>query len=173
MHDLNSCSLLAKKRQNMKQDNPFNVTDPDKWWKQFRRILNTPTGLLAWISIVLNIFVIATFLKIRKSKRKLPQAALQLFILAISEATASLYWALGLVYCLLRENSFLSKNDISSLVLLSYGFICINVSRTLTLFITGEFHYQGDAKWIIIRLSLGVIMIRPLGGQPPASLLAA
>jgi hypothetical protein len=33
----------------------------------------------------------------------------------------------------------------------------------------GEFHDQGDAKWIVTK---GVIMIRPLGGQPPAGLSA-
>jgi hypothetical protein len=39
--------------------------------------------------------------------------------------------------------------------------------------IMGEFHDQGDAKWIVIRRSLWVIMIHPVGGQPPAGLSAA
>jgi hypothetical protein len=37
----------------------------------------------------------------------------------------------------------------------------------------GEFYDQADAKWIVIRGSLGVIMIRPTGDQTPAGLQAA
>jgi hypothetical protein len=37
----------------------------------------------------------------------------------------------------------------------------------------GRFRDQGDAKWIIIRGQLMVIVICPLGGQPLAGLLAA
>jgi hypothetical protein len=29
-----------------------------------------------------------------------------------------------------------------------------------------ELHHQRDARWIVIRGQLGVIMIRPSGGQP-------
>jgi hypothetical protein len=37
----------------------------------------------------------------------------------------------------------------------------------------GGFHDQGEAKWIVIKGQLRVIMIRPSGGQPPVGLLAA
>jgi hypothetical protein len=36
----------------------------------------------------------------------------------------------------------------------------------------GVFHDQGDAKWIVIGGSYGVIMIRPAVGQRPAGLSA-
>jgi hypothetical protein len=95
----------------MKQNSTFSETDFEVMiWQLFPRWMNTPTGVLAWISIVLNIFVIITFLKIRKSKGKLPQGALQLLILAISEAAASVYWALGTAYFLFMENTSLSRN---------------------------------------------------------------
>jgi hypothetical protein len=37
----------------------------------------------------------------------------------------------------------------------------------------GEFHDQGDAKWIVIRRLLWGITIHPAGGQSPAGLSAA
>jgi hypothetical protein len=37
----------------------------------------------------------------------------------------------------------------------------------------GEFHDQADAKWIVIRSPLWVIMISPAGGQPHSGLSAA
>jgi hypothetical protein len=40
-------------------------------------------------------------------------------------------------------------------------------------FIDGEFHDQGDAKWIVISRQLRVITIRPLGTQPVAGISAA
>jgi hypothetical protein len=41
------------------------------------------------------------------------------------------------------------------------------------IFLLSEFHDQEGAKWIVIRGHQGVIMIRPVGGQPPAGLSAA
>jgi hypothetical protein len=105
---------------------------------------NNPTGVLAWISIVLNILVIVTFLKIRKSKGTLPQGAIQLLILAVSEAAASLSWALGMAYFLLLENTSLSRNSTVYILLLIYGGICEKLTRFLTLYIAVS---RGSVLW--------------------------
>jgi hypothetical protein len=119
----------------MNQNDTINRTDVEVLWQAFRRELNIPTGVLAWISIILNIFAIATFLKIRKSKGKLPQGAMQLLILAISEVAASVFWALGLVYSFFIEKAFSSRNGNLVWVLFFYGsFFCSTTSCMLTLF---------------------------------------
>jgi hypothetical protein len=122
----------------MERNDKINKTNLEGLWQHFRRIDNTPTGVLAWISIFLNILVIATFLKVRKSKGKLPQAALQLLILAISEVAASLFWALGLLYFLIIENTSLSKNPTVYMVLFRFGYISAGLSRVLTLYIVAS-----------------------------------
>jgi hypothetical protein len=59
----------------MKLNVTNNETGFEKLWLLIPRIVNnTPTGAVAWISILLNILVVATFLKIRKFKGRLPQA---------------------------------------------------------------------------------------------------
>jgi hypothetical protein len=122
----------------MKQNATSKETDVDVLPKTVRRLFNTPTEVLACISVVLNILVIATFLKIRKSRGKLPQGAIQLLILAISETAASLSWPLGLVYCLFRENGLLGHDKTLLIILFSYGGFCSGVSRFLTLYIAAS-----------------------------------
>jgi predicted permease len=122
----------------MKQNDTSNATE-EVVWQQSRKLFNTPTVVLGCVSVLLNIFVIVTFMKIRKSKRKLPQAAIQLLILAAAEAAASLNWPLGLVYGLLRENAYFPRS-ISLLTVLHsyYGYFCCGISRHLTLYIAAS-----------------------------------
>jgi hypothetical protein len=47
------------------------------------------------------------------------------------------------------------------------------VSKMSSNLYSGEFHDQGDAKWIVIRGQLRGHKDMPLGGQSPAGLLAA
>jgi hypothetical protein len=54
-----------------------NRTDFDELWQLFRKPFNTPTVVVACVSVILNIIVITTFMKIRKTKGKLTQGYLQ------------------------------------------------------------------------------------------------
>jgi hypothetical protein len=101
-----------------------------------RVVYNTPTGILAWISIVLSILVIVTFLKERKCNRKLAGAPVQLLILAITDIAISLLWALGLVLRLLAKNNFLAESLIAYRTLFGYGLLAAGTNRSLLLYIS-------------------------------------
>jgi hypothetical protein len=49
--------------------NETNGTSLEVPWVLYQTTMNTPTGIMAWISIVLNVLVIASFLNERKTKR--------------------------------------------------------------------------------------------------------
>jgi hypothetical protein len=104
-------------------------------WELTQRTCNTPTAVLACISVVLNCLCIVTFLKERKTNKKLLCGSAQLLILAVSEVAIGLTWVLGFVIRLLIENQLSSKNLTAFRFFRSYGWIIGSINRMLTVYI--------------------------------------
>jgi hypothetical protein len=83
----------------------------------------------------LNAVVIATFIRIRRTDRKLSSGGIHLLILAVSDITFNLYHALGFVLRILTENNLISKNPIFFTTFIAYGRSSGFVNRLPTLFI--------------------------------------
>jgi hypothetical protein len=104
-------------------------------WDMTRKTCNTPTAVLALISIILNSLIVVTFFKERKTNRKLSCGSVQLLILAFSDVAIGVWWASGFVDRLLIENQLLSKNLTGFHVFWVYGWITAYINRVLTLYI--------------------------------------
>jgi hypothetical protein len=86
-------------------------------------------------SIALNILVILTFLKQRKTDKKLALGGVHLLVLAFTDTAASLVWVLGFVFCLMVENNHLSKDSFFFAILSGFMFSTVFTNRFLTLYI--------------------------------------
>jgi cytochrome bd-type quinol oxidase subunit 2 len=86
----------------------------------------------------LNTLVIATFLRIRKTDRKLSSGGIHLLILAVSDVSFNLYYALGFVLRLLKEQDQDRDKEYPTFHVThgAYAVVSGFVNRYLTLFIT-------------------------------------
>jgi hypothetical protein len=127
---------IHKFKMEMQQNTTTNGTVHEQYrWKSVQKAYNTPTTVLACISVVLNVLIVVTFLKERKTNRKLSCGSVQLLILAVSDIAVSLLWAPGFVNRLLIENDVSSQNITVFDILTAYGWFTGSTNRFLMVYI--------------------------------------